>query len=47
MKLIDMRGATLEELTEREKELKREMFNLRFQQAIGGRVSWTGYPHRW
>lgn len=36
MKLTDMRGATLEELTEREKELKREMFNLRFQQAIGG-----------
>ncbi len=36
MKLTDMRGATLDELIVRETELKREMFNLRFQQAIGG-----------
>lgn len=36
MKLTDMRGATLDELIGRETELKREMFNLRFQQAIGG-----------
>ncbi len=36
MKLTEMLGATLEELLVRESELKREMFNLRFQQAVGG-----------
>ncbi len=36
MKLTEMLGATLEELNGRETELKREMFNLRFQQAVGG-----------
>ncbi len=36
MKLNEMLGATLDELTGRETELKREMFNLRFQQAVGG-----------
>ncbi|MCC7203244.1 MAG: 50S ribosomal protein L29 [Nitrospirae bacterium] len=36
MKLKEMLGATLEELAGRETELKREMFNLRFQQAVGG-----------
>ena len=36
MKLAELLGATLEELKGRETELKREMFNLRFQQAVGG-----------
>ncbi len=36
MKLAEMLGATLDELNGRETELKREMFNLRFQQAVGG-----------
>ena len=36
MKLTELLGATMEELKGRETELKREMFNLRFQQAVGG-----------
>nr|AKQ04096.1 hypothetical protein [uncultured Nitrospirae bacterium Rifle_16ft_4_minimus_39958]AKQ05270.1 hypothetical protein [uncultured Nitrospirae bacterium Rifle_16ft_4_minimus_28768] len=36
MKLAEILGATLDELNGRETELKREMFNLRFQQAVGG-----------
>ena len=36
MKLAEVLGATLDELNGRETELKREMFNLRFQQAVGG-----------
>jgi len=36
MKLAELLGATLEELKGHETELKREMFNLRFQQAVGG-----------
>ncbi|HEY4619721.1 MAG TPA: 50S ribosomal protein L29 [Nitrospirota bacterium] len=36
MKLAELLGATLDELNGRETELKREMFNLRFQQAVGG-----------
>ena len=38
MKLAELLGATLDELNGRETELKREMFNLRFQQAVGGRL---------
>ena len=36
MKLTELLAATIEELKGRETELKREMFNLRFQQAVGG-----------
>ena len=36
MKLTELLDATVEELNGRETELKREMFNLRFQQAVGG-----------
>jgi len=36
MKLAELLGATLDELNGRETELKKEMFNLRFQQAVGG-----------
>ncbi|MCC6543385.1 MAG: 50S ribosomal protein L29 [Nitrospirae bacterium] len=36
MKMTELLAATIEELKGRETELKREMFNLRFQQAVGG-----------
>jgi large subunit ribosomal protein L29 len=35
MKAVELRELTLEELQQREKELKRKMFNLRFQRATG------------
>lgn len=36
MTLNEMRESTLEELNEHERELRRELFNLRFQKVIGG-----------
>jgi len=36
MTLEEMRSATYEELKQREQELRKELFNLRFQKAIGG-----------
>jgi large subunit ribosomal protein L29 len=35
MKPSELREMTVEELSEKEKELRRELFNLRFQQATG------------
>jgi len=35
MKATELRELTLDELTQRERELKRKMFNLRFQRAKG------------
>lgn len=35
MKAKDLRGLTVEELREKEKELSQESFNLRFQKATG------------
>jgi len=35
MKAEDLRELSLEELVEKERELKRKMFNLRFQKATG------------
>lgn len=35
MKTAELKGNTLEELASREQELRRELFNLRFQQATG------------
>ena len=35
MKAVELRELTLEELQQKEKELKRKMFNLRFQRATG------------
>lgn len=33
--MADIRDLTVEELKEREKDLRKELFNLRFQQATG------------
>lgn len=38
MTLDEIRNATQEELDQREEELKRELFNLRFQKVISGGV---------
>lgn len=35
MKAADLRELSIQELVEREKELARELFNLRFQMATG------------
>ncbi len=35
MRAADLRNDTPEELTQREKDLRKELFNLRFQQATG------------
>ncbi len=35
MKASDLRNLTIEELMEKYKELKKELFNLRFQKAVG------------
>lgn len=35
MRPSELREMTIEELSEKEKELRRELFNLRFQQATG------------
>lgn len=35
MKTSELRGMTVDELTKREQELRRELFNLRFQKATG------------
>ncbi|VAX31237.1 LSU ribosomal protein L29p (L35e) [hydrothermal vent metagenome] len=35
MKPSDMRNMTADELLQKEKELRKELFNLRFQQATG------------
>jgi len=35
MKPSEFRGMTVEELTSKEHELRRELFNLRFQKATG------------
>ncbi|VAX34396.1 LSU ribosomal protein L29p (L35e) [hydrothermal vent metagenome] len=35
MKPSDLRNMTAEELRQKEKELRKELFNLRFQQATG------------
>ncbi|NOY39766.1 MAG: 50S ribosomal protein L29 [Nitrospirae bacterium] len=35
MKSSDVRNMTAEELLQKEKELRKELFNLRFQQATG------------
>ncbi|GBE36244.1 50S ribosomal protein L29 [bacterium BMS3Bbin07] len=35
MKPSDLRNMTAEELLQKEKELRKELFNLRFQQATG------------
>lgn len=35
MKASDLRNMTTEELRQKEKELRKELFNLRFQQATG------------
>ncbi|GMT47488.1 MAG: 50S ribosomal protein L29 [bacterium] len=35
MKASDLRNMTAEELRQKEKELRKELFNLRFQQATG------------
>lgn len=35
MKTSELRSMTVEELTKREQELRRELFNLRFQKATG------------
>lgn len=36
MKLQEIRDAAIEELNVHEKELKKELFNLRFQRVLGG-----------
>ena len=38
MTLDEIRNATQEELSQHEEELKRELFNLRFQKVISGGV---------
>ncbi len=35
MKPVELRAMTIDELTEKEQDLRRELFNLRFQQATG------------
>ncbi|MBM4128514.1 MAG: 50S ribosomal protein L29 [Nitrospira sp.] len=35
MKTSELRNLTLEELTKKEQDLRRELFNLRFQKATG------------
>jgi len=35
VKTSELRSMTVEELTKREQELRRELFNLRFQKATG------------
>ena len=35
MKAVELRELTLDELQQKERELKRKMFNLRFQRATG------------
>ena len=35
MKPAEVRGMTIEELTQKEQDLRKELFNLRFQQATG------------
>lgn len=35
MKPAEARGMTIEELTQKEQDLRKELFNLRFQQATG------------
>jgi len=35
LKASDLRNMTTEELRQKEKELRKELFNLRFQQATG------------
>lgn len=35
MKATELRDLTMEELMEKYKELKKELFNLRFQKAVG------------
>lgn len=35
MKPSEVRGLTIDELTQKELEMRRELFNLRFQQATG------------
>ncbi|MBI5142921.1 MAG: 50S ribosomal protein L29 [Nitrospirae bacterium] len=35
MKIAETRGMSLEELAQREGELRKELFNLRFQKATG------------
>lgn len=35
MKPSEVRGMTIEELTQKEQDLRKELFNLRFQQATG------------
>ena len=35
MKPSEVRGLTIDELTQKEQDLRRELFNLRFQQATG------------
>ena len=35
MKTSELRNMTLEELTQKENDLRKELFNLRFQQATG------------
>ncbi|MBI5756650.1 MAG: 50S ribosomal protein L29 [Nitrospirae bacterium] len=36
MTLTEMRGATRDELLQQEKDLRKELFNLRFQKSISG-----------
>jgi large subunit ribosomal protein L29 len=35
VKPSEVRGLTIDELTQKEQDLRRELFNLRFQQATG------------
>ncbi len=35
MKPSELRGMTVDELTQKEQDLRKELFNLRFQQATG------------
>ena len=35
MKTSEIRGLTVDELTQKEQDLRKELFNLRFQQATG------------
>lgn len=35
MRSLELREMTVEELSEKEQELRKELFNLRFQQATG------------
>jgi len=35
MKPTELRGMTVDELVQKEKDLRKELFNLRFQQATG------------